>query len=174
MELAPNGGMDAVARHENIARLRRQSRTIRADEMCGDTCLVLLDRAAAMTRDEILGSDAVAHRIEQHLMQVAAMKREVRPLVARSKAPRLAIDELAVAREEGIVLRCASRSNECVLKAERAQLLDRVRSQIDADAESMQVGSGLEDSDALRCFRAMNRKRQRQSADAPADDDEIH
>jgi hypothetical protein len=108
------------------------------------------------------------------VMQVAAMKREVRPLVARSKAPRLAIDELAVAREKSIVLRCASRSNECVLKAERAQLLDRVRSQIDADAESMQVGSGLEDSDALRRFRGVNGKRQRQSADAPADDDEIH
>jgi hypothetical protein len=38
----------------------------------------------------------------------------------------------------------------------------------------MQVGSGLEDSDALRCFRAMYRKRKRQSTDAPADDDEIH
>jgi hypothetical protein len=174
MELTPRGGMDAVARHENIARLRRPSRTIRVDEMCGDTCLVLLDRAAAMTRDEVLSSDAVAHGIEQHLMQVAAMKRDVRPLVARSKAPRLAIEELAVSREEGVILRCASRSNECALETERAQLLDRVRSQIDADAESMQVGSSLEDSDAMRRFRAMNRKRQRQSADAPADDDEIH
>jgi hypothetical protein len=29
MELTPHGGMDAVARHENIARLKRQSRTIR-------------------------------------------------------------------------------------------------------------------------------------------------
>jgi hypothetical protein len=108
------------------------------------------------------------------VMQVATMKREVRPLVARSKAPRLAIDELAVAREEGIVLRCASHSNECALETERAQLLDRVRSQIDSNTESMQVGSGLEDSDALRSFRAMNRKRKRQSTDAPADDDEIH
>jgi hypothetical protein len=80
-------------------------------------------------------------------MQVAAMKREVRPLVARSKAPRLAIDELAVAREKSIVLRCASRSNECILKAERAQLLDRVRSQIDADGESMQAASKIR----MRC-----------------------
>jgi hypothetical protein len=79
--------------------------------MCGDTCLVLLDGAAAMARGEILDSDPFTHGIEQHLMQVAAMKREVRPLVARSKAPRLAIDELAVAREKGIVLRCASHSN---------------------------------------------------------------
>jgi hypothetical protein len=72
------------------------------------------------------------------------------------------------------VLRCASHSNECALETERAQLLDRVRSQIDSNTESMQVGSGLEDSDALRSFRAMNRKRKRQSTDAPADDDEIH
>ena len=90
MELAPNGGMDAVARHENIARLRRQSRTIRADEMCGDPCLVLLDRAAAMTRDEILGSDAVAHRIERgfHQERMAAQD------VERSDAPITADDRM--------------------------------------------------------------------------------
>ena len=60
----------------------------------------------------------------------------------------------------------------CVLKAERAQLLDRVRSQIDP-TPSMRVGAASKIW--MRCAAfAHDRKRQRQSTDAPADDDEIH
>src|SRR5262249_18280633 len=133
MELVTHGGVDAVAGHQNIAPLRGQHPTVRADEMRGDASLVLLDRAAAMSNDEILRADARAHGIQQHLLQIAAVEREMRPLMAGRKPPWLAVDELAVAREEGVVLGRASGGDERVLQPERAQLLYRMRSQIDAD-----------------------------------------
>ncbi len=115
-----------------------------------------------------------SHRAEQHRVQVGAVDREMRPLVAGGEPPRLAIDQLAVAREERVVLRLARNRRELVLQAERAQLLDRVRPEIDADAERKNFGCGLEHADAARGAAGMHGQRQRQPADAASDDDDVH
>ena len=73
---------------------------------------------------------------------------DVRPLMAGRLAERLAIDELAVAGEEGVVLRLAGGRDQRVLEPERAQLLHRMRADIDADAERAHLGRGLEHADA--------------------------
>ena len=54
-------------------------------------------------------------------------QRDVRPQVPGRLAPGLAIDELAVAGEEGVVLRLAGGRDQLVLQPERAHLLHRVR-----------------------------------------------
>ena len=87
-------------------------------------------------------------RIEQHLVQVGAVDGEMRPLVPGSEPPRLAVDELAVTGEEGVVLRLAGNRRERVLQSERAQFLDRVRPEIDADAERTDVRRRFEYPDA--------------------------
>ena len=63
------------------------------------------------------GPEPLAHGVEQHPVQVGAVDREVRPLMPGRRAPRLAIDELAVAGEEGIVLRLAGDRRQRVLAA---------------------------------------------------------
>ena len=67
----------------------------------------LLDAGAAVSGDEVLRADPLAHRIEQHPLQVGAQQRDMRPLVPGRLAERLAIDHLAVPREERVVLRLA-------------------------------------------------------------------
>ena len=89
-------------------------------------------------------------------------------------AERLAIDELAVAREEGVVLRLAGGGDQRVLEPERAQLLHRMRADMDADAERAHLGRGLEHPDAARRSRGVQRQRQRQPADPAANDDCVH
>ena len=87
--------------------------------------------------------------------------------------PRLAVDELAVPGEEGIVLRLAGHRRKRVLQAERAEFLHRMRAEIDADPERADIGRRLEYADAVGGLGGMRRQRQRQSANAAADDDEI-
>ena len=89
-------------------------------------------------------------------------------------AERLAIDQLAVPGEEGVVLRLAGGRDQLVLEPERAQLLHGVRADIDADAERAHLGRGLEHPDAAGLARRMQRQRQRQPADTAADDDDFH
>ncbi len=119
------------------------------------------------------GAEAGDRGVEQHLVQVGAVDRNVRPLVAGGHPPRLAVDELAVAGEERVVLRLAGDRDERVLQPQRAQLLDRVRPEIDADAERVDFRRRLVDADAPRCAGRMQAERQRQSADAAADDDDV-
>ena len=127
-----------------------------------------------MAGDEVLRPDPLAHGVEQDLVQVGAMDGEMRPLVAGRESPRLAVDELAVAGEERVVLRLAGDRGERVLEPERAQLLHGMRPEIDADAERADLGRRLEHPDAGGGLRGMGGQRQRQSADAAADDDQLH
>ena len=127
-----------------------------------------------MAGDEGAGAEPLAHGVEQDLVQVGAMDREVRPLVPGRQAPRLAVDQLAVAGEERIVLRLAGDRRERVLQAERAQLLDRMRAEIDADPERADLGRGLEHPDPAGGSRGVDGERQRQPADAAADNDDVH
>ena len=87
------------------------------------------------------GADPLAHRGQQHALQVGAQQRDMRPQMAGRLAERLAIDELAVPREEGVVLRLAGGRDQRVLEPERAQLLHRMRADVDADAERPHFGA---------------------------------
>ncbi len=174
MELRAHRRMDAVAGNDQIALLRLQCAVVRADEACRDAGIALLDPDAAMAGDEALRAEPRAHRVEQDLVQVGAVDGKVRPLMPGGEPPGLAVDQLAVAGEEGIVLRLAGNFRERVLQSERAQLLDRVRPEIDADPERPDVGRGLEHADAAGHFGGVDGQRQRQSADAAADDDDLH
>ena len=127
-----------------------------------------------MSRDEVVRAQTLAHGVQQHLVQVGAMDGKMRPLMPGGEPPGLAIDELAVAGEEGIVLRLAGDRRERVLQPERAQLFDRMRSEIDPDPERADVRRRLEDPNPARHVSGMGSQRQRQPADASADDDQIH
>ena len=166
--------MDAVAGDQHVAGLRRQRRAVGRGEARGDAAVVLLDADAAMAGDEALGAEPADRRVEQHLVQVGAVDRNVRPLVAGGHPPRLAIDQLTVAGEERVVLRLAGDRGERILQPQRAQLLDGVRAEVDADAERVDLGRGLEDSDAPGGAGRVQGERQRQPADAAADDDDVH
>ena len=98
----------------------------------------------------------------------------MRPLVAGRQAPGLAVDQLAVAGEERVVLRLAGDRRQRLLQAKRAELLDRMRAEIDADPERVDFGRRLEHPDAAGAAAGVDRERQRQAADAAADNDDVH
>src|SRR6266851_4739724 len=166
--------MDAVTGDHHIGLLRLQRAAVRGDKTRGHARIVLLDGDAAMAGDEAVRTEPLLHGVEQDLVQVGAMDREVRPLVAGCPSPRLAVDQLAVAGEEGVVLRLAGDRRERIFQAERAQLFHRMRTEIDADAERTDLRRRLEHANALRAARGVTSQRQRQPADAAADNDDVH
>ena len=174
IELRPHRRMDAVAGDQHIGLLGGERGAVRGGEARRHARLALLDAHAAMAGDEVVGAQPLAHGVEQHLVQVGAVDREMRPLVPGSQPPGLAVDQLAVAGEEGVVLRLAGDRRQRVLQAQRAELLDRVRPEIDADPERMDLGRRLEHPDAPGAAAGVDRERQRQAADAAADNDDVH
>ena len=61
---------------------------------------------------------------------------------------------------------------QCIFQSEVAQLARRVRQDIDADADGLQLGCGFEDAAGNAC--AMQHEPERKSADAGADDQNFH
>ena len=84
---------------------------------------------------EPVAAGARDERIEQHHLQVAAMDRELRMIVAGRAAERLLIDQLAEAIEEGRVRGRDRDLRQRRLEAERGKLLGGMRQQVDADAD---------------------------------------
>ena len=84
------------------------------------------NRSRAGARDE---------SIQQHHLQVAAMNRELRMLVARGAAERLLIDQLAEAIEEGRIRGRDRDLGQRLFEPERGEFLGGMRQQIDADAD---------------------------------------
>ncbi len=85
--------MDAVAGDDDIALRHRAVSTVRAHEMRGHLAAALLDAGAAVPGEKILRADPLAHRAEQHPLQVGPQQRDVRPLVTGRLAERLAVDQ---------------------------------------------------------------------------------
>src|SRR4051812_29140341 len=142
--------------------------------MRGDATAALLDAGAAVSGEEVLRADPLAHRAQQDPLKIGPQQRDVRPLVAGGLAERFAIDELAVAGEERVVLRLAGGRDQLILEAERAQLLHRMGADIDADAQRPHLGRRLEQTDCARRATRLKREGQRQSTDPTADDDDVH
>ena len=77
--------------------------------------------------------------LAQHALQVGPQQRDMRPLVPGRLAERLAIDQLAVAGEKGVVGGLAGGRDQGMFEAVRAQLLHRMGADIDADVNVRDV-----------------------------------
>ena len=128
--------------------------------------------AEAMTiENDAIGAGTFAERVEQHHLQVAAMNRELRVVVAGGAAERLLIDQLPEAIEEGGVLCCDRDPGQRRFKPERGEFLGRMRQQIDADADRTHLGNGF--VDAAGNAGLVQAQSERQAADPGADDDDL-
>ena len=127
-----------------------------------------VDADAGVAGDDRVGAEALLHRGEQHALQVAAVDRELRRLVAGPASRGLGVDELAEAVEERRLARRHRDPLQRFEHAERAQLGGRVRQDVDADAERPDLRRLLVDpaGDA----GAVQAEGERQPADAGADD----
>src|SRR6185312_3316010 len=167
IELFAQGRMDAVGGDHAMSLLRRQLGAIPgAAEPHG---------AVGLGADA-LATEAVALRprrgdegIEQHAMQIGAMDRDLRPAIARRAAELLLIDELAEAVEESGLGGQHAEPGEVLLNADCIELLHRVRQEIDADAERLELRRRFED--AAGNAAPVQHQRKREPADAAADDE---
>src|ERR1700731_3506758 len=139
--------------------------------MHADAALILIDSDAMMVGAEPVMSGARTERLQQKHLQVAAMDRELRMLVARGAAQRLLIDQLTEAIEEGGVLRRDRGPRQIGFEAERGQLPGGMRKQIDTDADRADFSRRLEYSTGNS--RRVQRQPQRQPANAGPDDDDV-
>ena len=126
---------------------------------------------ALVAEEDAIGADPLAHGSQQHGLQISAMDRQLRRRMTCPAAEGLAVDELAEAVVEGSVA-CDDRDALEVGKdAERLQHRARVWQDIDADAERPDLGGRL--VDPAGDVRAVQRQRERQAADAGADDGDL-
>src|SRR5476649_2193961 len=104
-----------------------------------DARRVLLDPGAAVVELDRVFPQPRARRVEQRLVQVGAMDRELRPVVAGVAAARLLEDELAMAAVEGELARLDALRRERLLQAELRQFAHGVRQEVDAGAHDQDV-----------------------------------
>jgi hypothetical protein len=131
----------------------------------------VVDRDAGMARDDAIGAEPFADGVEQDRLQVGAVDRQLRRVVAGPASGRLAVDVLAEAVEERRLARHDGDALEVGEDAERFERRARVRQDVDADAERPDLGGRFVDpaGDA----RAVQCQRERQAADAGADDGDL-
>src|SRR5918912_728115 len=98
MELLAYDRVQAIAADQHRAALWFECRAGRGvREVRRRAGAVLIEPRAAPTRENAIAAGALAIRIEQRYLQVAAVYRELRVHVAGLTSQRLAIDELAEA-----------------------------------------------------------------------------
>jgi hypothetical protein len=136
-----------------------------------DFGFVLLEADAVPAEMNPLLPKPGAHRFQQNGLQVRAMDRELRPRVSRAPAERFLVDELAEAVEEHTLRRFHANARQRGLEAKSAQDFGRVRQQVDAHADRLDLGRGLEEPEGNAA--TMKLERQRQAADAGADDQNV-
>lgn len=112
-----------------------------------------------------------AHGIEQQHLQLSAMHRVLRPAVAGGQTARLGIDLVAVATHQRPFARLQADGVEHVVaEAQVVQLAYGVGLQVDADAQRLQLGHGLEDD--ARHADLMEGERGGHATDAAASDED--
>jgi hypothetical protein len=121
--------------------------------------------------DHAVGAQPLAHRIQQHRVQVAAMDRVLRPVVARGGARRFAEHQLAVGVEEHRLLRAHPDGVERGQQAQLAELARRMRQQVDAHAQGLQFGHRF--VDAAGDAGLVQAQRQGEAADPGAQHDDL-
>ena len=133
--------------------------------------MILFDADTMMSGQQPVTAGAREESIQQHPLQVAAMNRELRMIVAGGAAERLLIDQLAEAIEEGRIRGRDRNLGQRRFEAECCQLPCGMRQQIDADADRLDFGSGFEN--AAGNSGLVQRKPERQPADPGANDDDV-
>src|SRR6266540_2088994 len=153
--------MNAVAPDRHVALDDRQDDAGAVDEMHGHAVATMLDPDAAAAEGDRIGSQSVADRGQEDLVQIRPVDRDLRPIVAGVAPARLAVDQLAVARIEADLAGLDALGGELIGDAEVAQDLRCMRQQVDADAERLDLGHGLEhaagDADLMQRDRKSTR-----------------
>ena len=164
--------VDAFRADDDAAALRGQ--LLAVDVLKMRDCLrpVVLDLDAAPTGDHLVRTGALNECIEQDHLQITAMDRELRHVVTRKLAGRLAVDVLAEAVIEAIFARGDGDLCKCILEPEGAQLARRVRKNVDADTNGLEFRRRLKDPAGNA--GAMQHQAQSQAADAGADNQNFH
>jgi hypothetical protein len=140
-------------------------------EAQGHTLFILVEAGAAVVRDHRIGAHALAHGRQQHALQVSPVDRELGPLVAGMAAGRLAVHELAMGVVERRLFRRYTHLRHGVEEAEVIQLTHRVRQDVDADAERLDLGGRFEN--AARDAGCVQAEGRRKAADTGADDGDV-
>src|SRR5215216_3224378 len=91
--------MDTVGADENVALRGRVVRAAAVEEIGGDAAVVLLEAAEPVPGADAALAEPRARRLVDHVLQLAAMDRELRHVEARIGAAQLAPDLLAEAIE---------------------------------------------------------------------------
>ena len=171
-EKLAHGGVEAIAADDHIRALRDQRlASPRALKMCDGAAFILFDRDAFASRYDRVRAQALDNGIEQHLLQLTAMNRVLWMLVACVAAERLTVDELTEAIEEDGLLRQDRHARKRRVDSQFGERFGRMRQDVDAHAERTDLRCGLED--AARNSRTLQEKRERESADTGADDDDV-
>jgi hypothetical protein len=169
VELLADHRVNAVGADDGSAALRRQP-FARAGALEKSTAI--LSRAHALpAKQQALAARFFDERIEQDLMELAAMNRDLRPVITRRAAERLLVDELAETVIERRFLRADAARGKRVLKPERRHLLHRMRQEVDADAQRLDLRRRLED--AAGNAAPLQHQAERQPANAAADDENV-
>src|ERR1700722_10844349 len=139
--------------------------------MQGDAVIVLLHADAVMIGENAIRADPALEGFQQHHLQVAAMNRKLRMVVAGPAAERLLIDQLAEAVEEGCIFGLDRHPRQIRFKAKRGEFLGGVRQEVDADTYRADFRRGLED--ATGHVGRVQRQTQGQAANAATDDQDV-
>jgi hypothetical protein len=99
---------------------------------------------ASPSRAHAVLAESLPHGREEDILQVTAMDRELRPLIAREASQGLAMDELTEAIEEDRFARLDGHAGERLAQPEREELARRMGKEVDAQAHGRNSGAGLE------------------------------
>ena len=167
MELLAHRRVKAVACNRNLGA---RGRAIL--EAHRDAALFLVDPHACAAELDGVSSQSLVDDLEQRLMQIGAMDREMRPGVPGVAPASLLEDKLAVLVVPDEFLRLDAAAADAGLDAQLREAAHRMRQQIDADAERLELARRLVDA-AGDAF-AVQVKRGDQAADAAADQRDVH
>lgn len=126
IQLLAQRRVDAVAAHRDRAAHRRAA----IGEVHRHAVGILFDAGAAVAALHAVGAQALQGFVQQHRLQVAAVDRVLRPVVARVLAGGLAEHQLAVLGEEDRLLRAHAHGVERVEQAQLGQLAHRMGSRL--------------------------------------------
>ena len=143
-----------------------------ADTLAPDATTRVLPKSNKVVAGvDTLRAETLDHRSMQDPEQLTAMNRVLWMLVACVAAERLTVDELTEVIEEDGLLRQDGHARKRRVDSQFGERFGRVRQDVDAHAERTDLRCGLED--AARNSRTLQEKRERESADTGADDDDV-
>jgi hypothetical protein len=173
MQLPAHDRVQAIAANDDVGTLRRKLRARpRIDEVDGHAITILAKTDALPSLADSIRVETVQARVEQDIVEVAAVNGELRRGIACQPAQRFAVDELTEAIIENRLPGHDGQPRQIAFESQFAQHLARVRQDIDACAQWRELRSRLEHAGPNA--RAMQRQRERQPPYPGTDDDDFH